>query len=96
MKKNAWVNFPPTLSAESISRLHAIAYDIAANERSLTRLHAIANGTLDLRQTGCTPAIRRYRPTPEDQQRLPDTITHLYQRNVLLRYEREVILRYGR
>jgi hypothetical protein len=97
-KKSEVVDFlpmQPQHSPETQARLTWIALQITANKANIAYLHALASGGINLRKTGCTREIRRYRRTREDEQRLPKTILNLRQQINWLEREREVLKIYG-
>lgn len=84
------------LSPETQARLTDIEFSLDLYHASIHTLQLLAKGDINLRKTGSTAEIRRYRPTREDKQRLPKTLENLRQQMRLLQHEWEVLQRYGR
>lgn len=84
------------LSPETQARLTDIEFSLDLYHASIHTLQLLAKGEINLRKTGCTREIRRYRPTREDERRLPKTVENLRQQVRLLQHEWEVLQRYGR
>jgi hypothetical protein len=96
IEQHVELNLPRAFSWATLKRFEEIADQIQTYKNSIRYLKAVASGEIDLSKTGCTPAIRCYQRTKEDEARLPKTLENLQRQIDLLNHEREVLQRYGR
>jgi len=83
------------MKEKTLQRMAWVRQTLSAHDGNIALLQAFAAGEVSLKNKQYTKGAEHYKPTREDQERLPHTLANLEKQRELLFCELQTLLKYG-